>query len=206
MTRPELAGVHPLLAYRVELLLADPALGDRYGVTSGARSVAQQRSLFNRYLRGEGNLAANPDRAISTSAGFPYSWTPRGSWHMVQPDGFAHAVDLKRPWWHTRAKARSVVHPLLPKYGLKATVSSEWWHVQALTSSGWVNGPQLPNTSEEEDDMIVLIDENDGKGWVCAHGRARPLSNVDQWLATWEGTVHRARFMGAVVRDLYQII
>ena len=154
----KLDAVHPVLAYRVRLLLADPALKGQYGVVSGMRTYASQKALYLKWASGRGNLAADPDRSIWTAPSFPYSWKPKGSWHMKQYDGWGHAIDLKRPAWHTRSMAKARVHPLLPKYGLQATVASEWWHVQAITSTGWVDGPWPPELPEGGDEMKQIND------------------------------------------------
>ena len=122
-----LAGVHPILEFRIRGLLSEPALR-RYGTYPAVRTYAKQKALRDRYLRG-GNLAASPDRVLRTGKSFPYAWKPRGSWHMVQADGYGHAVDLKRPVGVTRAMADRAVKPYLAKWGLKQTVSSEWWHL-----------------------------------------------------------------------------
>ena len=206
-----LDGVHPETARRVRRLLADPALGGRYGITSSVRTYEQQKRLYLRYKAGVGNLAANPDRTLTTGPAWPYDWKPKGSWHMVQADGYGHAVDLHKPWNHTRARARALVHPLLPTYGLKATVPSEWWHVQALTSNGWVNEPpmplpNLPDLDEMEDEMIALIDTETNEGWLVAGNRARPLTDVAGWLATWNGPTYGSKSMRYVIGDLYDLV
>ena len=141
-----LRGVHPILAHRIRLLLAEPKLRN-YGTYPAVRDRAKQAAFYARYKAGKGPLAANPDRKLRTGSGFPYDWTPTGSWHMIQGDGYGHAVDLKRPWNRSRAQARAEVHPFLARYGLAATVRTEWWHVQALTSQGWVDGP-MPDGSD----------------------------------------------------------
>ena len=141
-----LRGVHPILAHRIRLLLALPELS-KYGTYPAVRDRAKQAAFYARYKAGKGPLAANPDRKLRTGSGFPYDWTPTGSWHMIQGDGYGHAVDLKRPWNRSRAQARAEVHPHLARMGLKATVSVEWWHVQSLTSQGWVDGP-MPDGSD----------------------------------------------------------
>lgn len=199
-----LAGVHPETARRVRRLLTDPALGGRYGIVSSVRTYEQQKALYVRYKAGRGNLAANPDRTLRTGSGWRYLWEPKGSWHMVQADGYGHAVDLKRPWNHSRSKARQLVHPLLPLYGLKATVPSEWWHVQGLTSNGWVGVP--PDDDDYQgDNMQTLIDTTTGEGWVGANGKARPLTDVTGWLTSWEGPTARSANMRYVVPDMYEI-
>ena len=64
-----------------------------------------------------------------------------------------------------------------------------------------INGPE-----EDEDEMITLIDTRDGRGWVCANGKARPLNNVTAWLDKWDGPVRRADYMAAVVAALFEIV
>lgn len=142
-----LRGVHPILAFRIRRLLSEPSLS-RYSIYPAVRDRAKQEALYAKYKAGRGNLAANPNRTLRTGPAFPYDWTPKGSWHMVQGDGYGHAVDLKRPWNRSRAQARAEVHPYLERHGLRATVRSEWWHVQALTSQGWIDGP-MPSGGEE---------------------------------------------------------
>ena len=149
-----LAGVHPILELRIRGLLSEPALR-RYGTYPAVRLYSKQKALYDRYKAGRGNLAANPDRILRTGKNFPYAWKPRGSWHMEQADGYGHAVDLKRPVGVTRAMADRAVKPYLAKWGLKQTVRSEWWHLQALTSSGWIDGP-LP----EDSGMFLTYDSN----------------------------------------------
>tara|TARA_R110002020_G_scaffold392190_1_gene602480 strand:+ start:566 stop:952 length:387 start_codon:yes stop_codon:yes gene_type:complete len=65
---------------------------------------------------------------------------------MKQADGYGHAVDLRRPAGVTRSMADKAIKPYLAKWGLRQTVRSEWWHLQCLTSQGWVDGP-LPESS-----------------------------------------------------------
>lgn len=62
--------------------------------------------------------------------------------------------------------------------------------------------PDNPD-EEEEDDMITLIDKNTQEGWVVAGNVSRKLSDVQQWLNTWDGPVRSANNMRYVVRDLY---
>lgn len=64
-----------------------------------------------------------------------------------------------------------------------------------------INGPE-----EDEDDMITVVESNTGKAWVCAGGKARPLSDPQAWLAKWGGPVRSADNMSFVVADLYEIV
>ena len=69
---------------------------------------------------------------------------------------------------------------------------------------------QLEITPVEDDDgddeMVTCYDKLTGEAWVVADGKARPISDVDQWLATYEGPVRRANNMASVVADLYVIV
>lgn len=141
-----LRGIHPTLDSRIRGLLSEPSL-KRYGTYPAVRLYSKQKSMYDRYKAGTfPNLVANPDRVLRTGAHFPYAWKPRGSWHMKQADGYGHAVDLRRPAGVTRSMADKAIKPYLAKWGLRQTVRSEWWHLQCLTSQGWVDGP-LPESS-----------------------------------------------------------
>ncbi len=152
----DLRGVHPTLDLRIRGLLSEPSLR-RYGTYPAVRSRAKQEALYAKYKAGRGNLAANPHRTLRTGSSFPYAWTPKGSWHMVQGDGYGHAVDLRRPVGVTRSMADRAVKPLLKKWGLKQTVRTEWWHLQALTSQGWLDGP-TPSDTEGLTEMQIIND------------------------------------------------
>ena len=171
-----LRGVHPILEFRIRGLLSEPAL-KRYGTYPAVRRYSKQKALYDKYKAGRGNLAANPDRVLRTSRKFPYAWKPRGSWHMEQADGYGHAVDLKRPWGVSRSQADRAVKPYLAKWGLKQTVRSEWWHVQALTSSGWVDGP-LPESSG----MFLTYDSKHDEYRVAIPGEGTAIiESPDHW-------------------------
>lgn len=149
--------LHPTLAWRLYLALLE--LWTNYGfrsvtIESAARTELEQRRLYAAYKAGTfPNLVANPDREISN--------TPigkmRGSWHMVQRDGFAHAVDLTRPGHRL---TWPMMHKALDSVGLWHGVPTEPWHAQAMLSSGWVPGPTPPAEPELPDltmetDMII---------------------------------------------------
>lgn len=182
-----LDGIHPILRMRIEGLLSEPAL-KRYSYFPPVREYSKQKRLYDAYKAGRGNLAANPDRILTTSKAFPYKWSPRGSWHMRQADGYGHAVDLKRPVGVTRGQADRAVKPYLAKWGLRQTVSSEWWHLQALTSSGWVPGP-LP-----ESNGMLLIHDSDSDTWrVAIPGEG---SAVVDSPAHWQEVIDAGRMTG----------
>jgi hypothetical protein len=96
---------------------------------------------------------------------------------MEQADGYGHAVDLKRPWGVSRSQADRAVKPYLAKWGLKQTVRSEWWHVQALTSSGWIDGP-LPESSG----MFLTYDSKHDEYRVAIPGEGTAIiDSPDHW-------------------------
>lgn len=67
--------------------------------------------------------------------------------------------------------------------------------------------PGTPPPDElEESDMETLHDTSTGAGWVCANGKARPLSDVPAWLASYTGPVRSSPSMRYVVPDLYDIV
>jgi hypothetical protein len=59
---------------------------------------------------------------------------------------------------------------------------------------------------EEEPEMMTCFDKLTGEAWVCGNGKARPISDVNQWMKTWEGPTAKANHMKHVVADLYEII
>ena len=99
------------------------------GITSAARTYAQQKHLYDGWRAGRPgfNFAANPDWKRPDGQG-------QGSRHQVQPDGFAYALDLRRP----RALPWRIVHRLLRPFGLQFPLAhlkgkkKEDWHCQAL--------------------------------------------------------------------------
>ena len=127
--------LHPVLLFRLAgAWWGSQLLRDHATIESAARTVAQQTALFAKWRDGSGNLAADPSRVIAP--GF------RGSYHMVQADGFAHAVDVRR----TGPLSWSQVNDELRIWGLQRTVPGEDWHYQAGRSSGWFAGPMPPES------------------------------------------------------------
>lgn len=183
-----LRGVHPTLDLRIRGLLSEPSL-KRYGTYPAVRLYSKQKALYDKYKAGRGNLAANPDRILRTGSNFPYSWKPRGSWHMEQADGYGHAVDLRRPSGVTRARADRAIKPYLNKWGLKQTVRSEWWHLQALTSSGWIDGP-LPSSGDE---MFITHDPDNDEWMVHVAGVGAAVVNSP---AHWQEVIAKGRMTG----------
>ena len=185
----DLAGVHPILEFRIRGLLSEPKL-KRYGTYPAVREYSKQKALYDRYKSGRGNLAANPDRVLRTGPAFPYSYKPRGSWHMRQgPEGYGHAVDLRRPLGVTRSMADRAIKPYLAKWGLKQTVRSEWWHLQALTSQGWVDGPAPSGDSE----MFITYDTDRDEHIVHVAGVGSAVVTAP---AHWQEVISKGRMSG----------
>lgn len=188
-----LRGVHPILEMRIRGLLSEPALS-RFSIYPAVRTYSKQKYLFDGWKSGKRgfNTAADPDRVLMTGGDFPYDWKPRGSWHMIQSDGWGHAVDMKRPWNVTRAQADRAIKPFLKKYGLAQTALNvgEWWHLQALTSQGWINGPQ-PTTSGDEMFITHNIAEDEYRVHVAGMGSA-----VVDSPGHWQEVIAKGRLTG----------
>lgn len=75
--------------------------------------------------------------------------------------------------------------------------------------AGGLDGLRIPATDADIGDdreiMHTIVSTTNGEAWVCAAGRARPISNVTQWLDTFTGPIIRADNMEHVVRDLYEL-
>tara|TARA_R110002020_G_scaffold474377_1_gene705530 strand:- start:3951 stop:4598 length:648 start_codon:yes stop_codon:yes gene_type:complete len=185
-----LAGVHPILDFRIRGLLSEPKL-KRYGTYPAVREYSKQKSMYDRYKAGTfPNLVANPDRVLRTGPAFPYSWKPRGSWHMKQgPEGYGHAVDIRRPLGVTRSMADRAIKPYLAKWGLKQTVRSEFWHLQALTSQGWVDGPSPSGDSE----MFITYDTDRDEHIVHVAGVGSAVVTAP---AHWQEVISKGRMSG----------
>lgn len=127
-----LAFTHPELRRRYELLVARCwARSWDVGITSSTRSEAQQREWYRLWQAGEWPaLVADPDRIYCKAPDELGDWIATGSMHMVQADGWSHALDL---WWlgpspdEFKAEAYQCgLHPVEP---------TENWHYQFWDAS-----------------------------------------------------------------------
>lgn len=66
--------------------------------------------------------------------------------------------------------------------------------------------PADPADGLEGEQMETLVSLTNGKAWVTAGNRARPIHDVDTWLATFDGPVVRAANLEYVVADLYDLV
>ncbi len=124
--------LHPRFVTRLERFFNDSRIERRVSIVSAVRTKNQQHKLYRKYLRKGWPLAADPDRVIAP--GF------KGSWHMVQDDGFGYAVDLKLIWFGI---TKEDVARIAAEYGLQPTVPSEWWHFQPRNATGWFITPDV---------------------------------------------------------------
>ena len=133
----DLSLLHPRFKKRLENLFNDGRVKGHIAVTSGCRSYAEQKQLYDKYRRGKGNLAANPDW-LRPDGFF------RGSFHQEQPDGYSYAVDLTLTRFGGPSKAD--VTRVAAKYGIKPTVKGEWWHFQPRNGQSWFPCVAYPDT------------------------------------------------------------
>jgi len=146
--------LHPKFVARLEAFFADPRIRGNVKVSSGCRSYATQMWFYNRYREGRGNLAANPNRRFGPlGADGKGIW--RGSWHMVQDDGFCYAVDLHRA---TTILSKPEINKIATEYGVVPTIKNrdgslrEWWHHQPRAGVSWFDAPALRGEPTEHPD------------------------------------------------------
>lgn len=150
----------PDLRRRALATLTDPRLGDRVRIASGARTKAHQERLYAEWKAGRYNVpvVADPNRKVwdpYMPGGFVY-----GSRHMVQPDGYAHAIDFDfvpgpDDWPLLEVVAKS--------HGLRRTVPSEGWHYEL--DRAWrppAPEPSLPpDPTATETETMTLVEVHD---------------------------------------------
>ena len=158
----DLSLLHPRFVKRLENLFNDARVKGHIAVTSGCRSYAEQKRLYDKYRRGFGNLAANPDW-LRPDGFF------RGSFHQEQPDGYSYAVDLTLTRFGGPSKAD--VTRVAGKYGIKPTVKGEWWHFQPRDGQSWFPCAAYPDAQESPKmDWAALI------AWHAELGRRIGMS------------------------------
>ena len=158
----DLSLLHPRFKERLENLFNDARVKGHIAVRSGCRSYAEQKRLYDKYRRGSGNLAANPDW-LRPDGFF------RGSFHQEQPDGYSYAVDINLTKFGGPSKAD--VTRVAGKYGIKPTVKGEWWHFQPRDGKKWFPCSAYPDVEESPPmDWAALI------AWHQALGKSIGMS------------------------------
>jgi len=140
--RVDLSLIHPRFKARLEHLFKDSRVAGGIEVTSGCRSYAEQKRLYDKYRAGKGNLAANPD--WKRPDGFF-----RGSFHMEQPDGYSYAVDLGIVG--RSGPSKPDVTRVAAGYGILPTVKGEWWHFQPRDGNDWFRQDAFKENYTAED-------------------------------------------------------
>ena len=192
----DLSLLHPRFMKRLENFFEDGRIKGYVAVSSGCRSYAEQKRLYNKYRKGIGNLAANPD--WERPDGFF-----KGSFHQEQPDGYSYAVDLSIVKWG--GPSRADVANVAAKYGIRPTVKGEWWHFQPRDGTKWFSCAAYPEKLEApKTDWLALIALHKEIGhsiglWPLRRGARglgvkmvqRRLNAIDFWCGAADGVFGR---------------
>mgnify|MGYP003146072295 FL=1 len=135
-SRVNLEPLHPRFRARLERFFLDPRIAGNVAIHSACRTYNHQKQLYDNYVAGRGNLAANPDRRFGSNG-----WW-KGSYHQEQDDGFCYAVDLART---NRKLKTGMINDIAASYGIVATIRhKEWWHHQPRNAQDWFITPEPP--------------------------------------------------------------
>ncbi len=181
-SRVDLSLLHPRFKKRLEAFFDDPRIRGRVSVSSGCRSYAQQKRLYDKYRSGRGNLAANPDRRFGPKA-LDGKGIWRGSWHMQQGDSFCYAVDLHRL---NNDLSTWEINNIAKEYGIHPTVAGEWWHHQPRKTSEWFDAPAMGSRPEPEDIVEPTVD------WAAIAKFVKDLENYVASNPLRRGSRHEA--------------
>ena len=195
--RVDLSLLHPRFMQRLENFFEDDRIKGFVAISSGCRSYAEQKRLYDKYRKGTGNLAANPD--WERPDGFF-----KGSFHQEQPDGYAYAVDLSM-LKVVSGPSRADVTNVAAKYGIRPTVKSEWWHFQPRDGTKWFPCVAYPEKQEApKTDWVALIALHKQVGqaialWPLSRGSRgaevkmvqRRLNAIDFWCGAADGVFGR---------------
>ena len=204
--------LHPELRARTVLAQKDLRLQDNLStrVSSGARTYAQQKSLYAKYLNGTGNLAANPDRI----SGGLY-----GSRHMVQPeqqyvhgnlpnnDGWAYAIDIGFWKGSPSLSEQKLLREVLDDYGLTAPLikQGEWWHFVPDKNSTLVSIAGYGSTGQVVKDLQIFLKvDSDGIYGTKTRAAVESFQKINKLSITGDWTISEEaiRKEPVVVNDL----
>jgi hypothetical protein len=159
----DLSLLHPRFFTRLENFFKDSRVEGHVAVSSGCRSYAEQKRLYDKYRDGRGNLAANPDWKR------PDGYF-RGSFHMEQPDGYSYAVDLSA----IGGVNKPTITRVAADYGILPTVKGEWWHFQPRNGEAWFRNEtfddDVTHVAEPVVDWAAII------AWHAEMGRKISMS------------------------------
>ncbi len=134
-----------------------------------------------------------------------------GGWPSgYRPDNYTRALRNYYGFRRSSAPAK-----LLIEHGFATNTDDQRWMWSNWERIAQINAEAVtrylgPTTTDDDDegitDMETLIDSTTGEAWVAANGKARPLSNVADWLATWTGPLRRSANMRFVIGDLYEVL
>lgn len=147
---------------------------------------------------GDGRDLGQLWKAMYQQAGWPSGF---------RPDNYTSALSGYYGFRKTNADVK-----LLIEHGFATNVADENWMWDHIPQIARVNADAVvrflqPLTPQEEDeDMVTLIDSTTGDGWVANGTKARPLTNVGAWMASWDGPVRRSANMRFVIPDLYAVV
>jgi hypothetical protein len=115
---------HPELARRWDLLVGRAwAKSWDLWIASSSRSYTTQMAWWEAYMAGNWPApVADPNQIWGPS---PFDWTAVGSLHMIQPDGFSHALDIG---WAGASDGQ--MQALAAECGLRFPEPGEKWHAQ----------------------------------------------------------------------------
>ena len=117
----------------------------------------------------------------------------------------ADAGLLAAPWPRGRARISPEAWPIT--YGVVGHQHSppdDHWDPGALNIDAILNAATQTDTGDDE--MQTLIDSTTGEHWIAAAGKARPLSDPDAWMASWNGPTASSANMRHVVPSLYELV
>ena len=116
----------------------------------------------------------------------------------------ADAGLLAAPWPRGRARVSPEAWPTT--YGVVGHQHSppdDHWDPGALNVDAILDAATQTDTG---DDMQTLVDSTTGEHWIAAAGKARPLSDPDAWMASWNGPTASSANMRHVVPSLYELV
>lgn len=159
MTDPILVLTHPELRLRWEAVVKECWTNSWDAtVTSASRSYEQQKAWYalDRAGKWPTGPVANPDQFWGWS---PWGMPCYGSLHMLQQDGYSHALDVS---WV--GPSTEVFHEICRVNGLQFPEPGEHWHAQWWGNFGIFPIDKKENDMTLDEFMKGIGREGDGQG------------------------------------------